>query len=179
MSIVHTLNGKYLPIETANRFRADFNIPPGQYGFQGSAAAIEQNTRAVVLEMEPEYVYFIDRLSFSASIDEGVFLEAFDPDDRPEIRFYFRRRSPGIFPKPFPAINYKDNLELNFWFGLRDGANALECTMRGNLNQPAELVGVETVYAQLSLVIYQVEQTPEIVEYLRSGYMTGGKIGRR
>lgn len=179
MSIQQILNGKYLPIETANRFRADFNTPPGQYGFQGSAAAVAQNTRALVLEMEPEYVYFIDRLSFSASIDEGVYLRAFDPGDRPEIRLFLRERSPAIFPRPFPAINYKDNLELNFWFYNLDANNALLATMSGTLNQPAELVGVDTVFAQLSLVVYQIEQTEEIVNYLRRGYMqTVGRESR-
>ena len=176
MSIIQNFNSKYLPVESSNRFRADFNTPPGQYGFQGSAAAVQLNTRQTVLELDKAFVYFIDRVSYSASIDEGVYLESIDQANRPEIRLFTKNRSVGVYPRAFPCVNYKDNLEWNFYFLSTVGDDELQATMQGDLDQVAATVGVPTIWAQLSLVIYQIEATPEIVRLIKSGKSLAGVL---
>lgn len=154
MPIVNKIPWNALPQETANRFQANFNNPIGQYGFTQVAA----NRNQACLAMAEQYFYVIDRVSFSASIDEGVFLEAFDPTNPVQIYFEFLSQpNRRIYPRPFPGINYKDNLAWSYWFQSTQGSDELRVSIEGILNQPAALVGVPTVYAQLSLVIYQVE----------------------
>ena len=150
MSIINRVSQKTVPVETFNRFSANFNNPVGQYGF-GQVAG---NARQTVIEMREQYWYYIDRVSFSASIDEGVYLRSIAT--QPEIFFQFLKAAYRVYPRPLPCVNYKDNLEWCFWFNSDQGSDELLVTMDGVLNQVAETVGVATIYAQLSLVIYEV-----------------------
>lgn len=152
MAIIERMSVKALPIETNNRFAAAFNVPTvGQYDF-GVAA----NTNQVVIgRLNPNFVYLIDRVSFGASIPEGVYLESVTNTATPSARLRFRNTEYGIYPRPLPCINYKDNLEWRFWFWTEKENDALLVSFDGALIQVAATVGIPTIYANLSLVIYE------------------------
>ena len=71
MSIINKLDFRALPVQTANTFLATFNIVPGTYDFSQTPA----NTGALVLPLNPSYVYVIDRCSYSCTLPEGDYLE--------------------------------------------------------------------------------------------------------
>jgi len=162
MSVIERISVKALPIETNNRFAATFNAPTlGQYDF-GVAA----NTRQVVITpLNPNYVYMIDRVSFSASIDEGVYLRSINT--LPQFRLFLTQTQWGVYPRPLPAVNYKDNLEWRFWFWTEKSGENLEVTLTGALNQVAETVGVPTIYANLSFVVYE-ENNADIIRRIKA-----------
>jgi len=150
MAIIERVSVKALPIETNNRFAANFNVPTvGQYDY-GIAANVDQ---VVIGSLNPNFVYIIDRVSFSASIPEGVYLESVNTV--PTARLRFRNTDYGIYPRPLPGVNYKDNLEWRFFFWTEKKNDALLVTFDGALNQVAATVGVPTIYANLSFVIYE------------------------
>lgn len=182
MSVVQKITWRSLPIETYNQFTATFNaFGLGQYSFTGVAA----NVRQLALNMQRQYVYLIDRVSFSASIDEGVYLSAAQPTpNNPQFRFFFRNTSYNIYPFALPAINYKDNLEWCFWFRSPKGADSLQVSLNGILNQVPAIVGTATITVQLSLVIYQEMNAETIREMLgvtskQFGNFYSGRIPRR
>ena len=150
MAIIERMSVKALPIETQNRFAAQFNVPTlGQYDF-GVAANTQQ---VVIANLNPNFVYLIDRVSFSASIPEGVYLESVNVT--PQARLSFLNTEYGIYPRPLPGVNYKDNLEWRFFFWTEKRNDQLLVTFDGALNQVAATVGVPIIYANLSFVIYE------------------------
>jgi hypothetical protein len=168
MAIIERISAKATPFETQNRFAADFNNPTaGEYDFGIEAAPLPANIQPV-LKLNKAHVYLIDRVSFSASIDEGVYLRSIIPGRTPEARLYFQTPNRTVYSKPFPCINYKDNLEWRFWFWSPLQGDTLQVRFFGSLDQVAETVGVDTIYAQLSLVIYE-ETNDTIIRRIHSG----------
>lgn len=152
MAIIERASVKALPIETNNRFSAQFNNPTaGEYDF-GIAANTDQ---VVIANLNPNFVYLIDRVSFSASIPEGVYLESVTTTATPSARLRFLNTSYGIYPRPLPGVNYKDNLEWRFFFWTEKANDQLLVTFDGSLQQVAATVGIPWIYANLSFVIYE------------------------
>jgi len=164
MSIEQRISYKALPIETFNRFQARFNVLPNKYSFD--IAEEPTNGRQLVIPMNNRYIYLIDRVSFSSSIDEGVYLRSIDV--QPDLRLQLRLQSAFLYPYPLPAINYKDNLEFNFWFHSNKANDQLLVSMSGILDQVPETVGVSTIYSHISFIIYQ-EENVDLIEKLRAG----------
>lgn len=171
MSLIQKLPWRSLPIESQNLFTANFNNPAGQYGF----SAVAGNQGQLVIPLDKHFLYFIERVSFSSSIAEGTYLEASSVvADLPEIRLRYGITGEGAYPKPLPAINYKDNMEFNFYFGTKKENDTLTVDMTGTLNQPPALIGIATVYAQLSLVIYEIQNQEQVRRMLQAMYETAG-----
>lgn len=176
MAILQNITWRSLPIETVNAFTANFNNPVGQYGFTQNAA----NQNQVVINTNPNYIYLLDRLSFSASIGENIFLESTGPGATiPQFRLKFLKGSEGkIYPFGFPAINYKDNLEFSFWFRSPQGADALLIDFTGVLNQVPATVGLASIISQVSLVIYQENNGDQIQQMLEKTAKSIGSMYR-
>lgn len=173
MSIRQEITWKSLPIESYNQFTANFNNPIGQYGFTQVAA----NANQVLLNMNPNYIYLIDRVSFAASIDQGAYLESLGAGSvQPEMRIRFLKASGALtYPFPFPAINYKDNLEFSFWLHSPKKDDQALITMTGVLNQVPATVGTPSLIAFMSFVIYQENNLTKITKMLGS---TTKEVGR-
>ena len=113
MAVINRISQQGLPIETFNVFNGIYNVGgAGLYDFKLQPG----NNRQFVMKLDHRYYYMIDRVSFSASIPEGVYLSSLLPDRRPLFRLYFKFTDYAVYPFGLPAINYKDNLEFNFWF---------------------------------------------------------------
>ena len=169
MSISQRITWRSLPIETANTFTAVFNDPLGAYGFTQNPA--NQN-QVCLTNVNPDYIYLIDVLSFSCSIPEDVYLSSLNPSIysgviEPFFRLKFAKESKTfMYPFPFPGVNYKDNMPFNFWFRTPQNVNDVLIDMYGVIGQPAELVGIEEVTAQISFVIYQENNGDQVVKML-------------
>ncbi len=169
MSIIQTITWKSLPIETYTPFTANFNAAGlGQYSFTFQAG----NQNQIVIPINNRFLYLIDRVSFSADIAEGTYLESVDV--QPRLRFTYQRDGQPVYPRSLPAINYKDNLELCFWFESKKSNDNLLVSMTGILDQVPATVGKASITAQLSLVIYQEENLGKIREMLIA---TGRNLG--
>lgn len=167
MSIINRIPPRGLPFETSNRFSSTFNVPTlGRYDFD-----IAANQNQLVATLNPNNVYYIDRVSFSASIDEGVFLEAVDTLPTARLRWSLSKNV-GVFPQPLPAINYRDGLEYAFWFWSPKQGNNLLISTEGTLTQPPPIVGLTNVFLQLSFVIYEVGDS-ETVTTIKKGLLPG------
>lgn len=148
MSVIYRFTRQSVPVETRNTFQADFNVVPGRYSWVINPA----NAGQVVLEIDPRYTYMIDRVSFAASIGEGEYLRSIDV--LPEFLFFYRASGQVAYPNRLPAVNYKDDLEFCFSFGSQIQGDALMVSMRGQMIQIPETVGIVSLYAHLSLVVY-------------------------
>lgn len=172
MSIQQFIPMRSLPIETQNVFEATFNSPAGQYGFTQNTA----NQNQTLLVTKKDYIYLIDRVSFSASIPEEDYLSSLGSGAiLPTVRLKHSKQGGGyIYPRAFPAINYKDNLEFSFWFHSPQAGNIVQVDMFGVLNQIAATVGITTILAQLSYVVYQISNGTQVLKMLEK---TGQAIG--
>ena len=159
-------------IQTANSFTALFNVPTlGQYNFENGAV---NNNITVLSNIQKNHVYMIEKYSFSAAIPEGVFLEA----TRSICSFQLLRAidSQVIYQAPIPLINYADGVScIGYFFSTQDN-DRLIASFRGILNQPAPLVGVPSVIAQVTLNIYEISDTEWIQAFKQN---TGREFSRQ
>ena len=97
--IIQRISKTGLPILTQNVFSGAFNVPtPGVYDF-----GIAANTDQVVIDLNPKYFYLIDKVSISASIPEGVFLESYNTV--PEMTFRYALTPYPVYPfQPLPRL---------------------------------------------------------------------------
>lgn len=161
MAIINRASQKTVPIETVNIFSAPFNGGgAGQYNF----TIVPGNVDQIVIPLQPAYWYYIDRISLSASIDEGVYLKSIST--LPTLFLRFTKANYRVYPRPIPAVNYKDGLEWCYWFYNDQRDENLLMTAQGILDQVAETVGVATLYLHVSFVIYEFGDL-DIVRALR------------
>ena len=83
MAVINKLDFRALPIQTANTFLANFNAGPGTYDF----GLVGANTGALVIPINPAYVYLIDRCSFSCTLDEGDYLDGLTTTPTARLRY--------------------------------------------------------------------------------------------
>jgi len=148
--IIKTIPKSSNYLQTVTRFTANFNVPaPGQYDFNTAA-----NTGIVILEMNPHSVYFIDKINFSTTTPEEVFFSAVNTVPTATLR---KSKDKGvIYQRPLPLVSYLKANEAIAFFWTRQNDDSLIVDFRGILDQPAPLVGVPTIKAQLQLDIYQI-----------------------
>lgn len=165
MSIIKTIPKSARFIQTSNIFEATFNNPTlNQYDFE-----IAANANQEVLKINRAAVYFIDRINFSATVPESDYLLAID--NLPKIQLFYGIDGDPVYSKPLPLVQYIDNQETNTYLSTllqQDGAdNIVTATMRGTLDQPVSLVGVQTIRAQLSFNIYEITEQGWIQNWRR------------
>jgi len=150
MALIREIPKRSVLIPTVNRFSANFNFPAvGQYDF-GVAA----NIRVPVFPAVRGMVYWLDRISFTATADEGVYLSAIST--MPLLDLIWEQDGTRIFARSFPLVNYRDGQEINTVCESTKGNEQVLATVSGVLNQVPALVGVDPVTIQISLEVYQV-----------------------
>ena len=170
MSIIQRITPEATPYETQNRFEATFNAAgTGVYDFAFNAG----QQGALVLELNQNYVYLIDRISFAVTAPEGVYLEAINT--LPTFRLRFRRDNLIAFANPIPATKYHDGLEFSFWTYTDKKNDALVLDMQGVLNQVVDLIGIPQVFATLSMVVYQ-ENNSQMVRAIKDSTKRGAGV---
>ena len=136
------------------RFQAAFAL--GVYDF--SIVAGNQN-QVLINPMQQNTVYLIERINFYASVPEGAWLEA-QPAlaNFPSFRLSFLNSpSDSIYPEPIRCVNYVDNSEQLIWYYSTREAEQLLISFGGQVNQPASMVGIPTVFSQVNFTMYQIQ----------------------
>jgi len=168
MAVINQVTWKSLPLQPFNLFEATYNAGgAGQYNFNLNAA----NAGQLVIPINPNYVYLIAGISFSADIPEGTYLESLTgiAAETPAAYLRFERANEGanVYPYPIRLVNYVDNQDFQFFFYDNKGNNNLLINFDGVLNQVAATVGKPQVRAQITFTIYQEINTGRVQRMLR------------
>lgn len=148
-------------IQTSNKFTALFNEPTlGKYNFENGAVN-EYNT--VLSNLQKNHIYMIEKYSFSATIPEGVFLEA--TENICTFQLFKNTDKQVIYQAPIPLINYVDGLSCIGYFWTAQDEDQLVATFRGLLQQPAALVGIGSIISQITLNIYEILDSDWIQDF--------------
>jgi hypothetical protein len=161
MSLIYQLPPNTNYLTPTQRFDAVFNNPTvNRYDF-GKAA----NTNVDFLPIKRQNLYLFDRRSFSASMDEGVYLKAIS--QQPVIYLRIReQRNQSIYPRPLPMINYVDGLESIAWAYAEQDAT-ITITFDGVLIQPIELIGELNIYTQFAADVYEIRNRDWIKNFMK------------
>lgn len=150
-------------ISTSSRFLAAFNNPTaGVYDFDTTTLPGNVNTNQVIIPLQPNSVYLIERMSIGADIGEAVYQESLSlpaalGDLLPTLRLsWLRGRGENIYAAPFPITQLIDNQEVAAWVTTSHSNDFLVATFRGTLNQVSATVGRVTINVYVNLSIYQV-----------------------
>lgn len=144
----------------------------GKYDF-----SVPANENIVLLEMNKESIYLLERINFSAQLNEGVWLKSQDTiANYPNFRLDFEKSlSASIYPEPVRCLNYLDNAEQLLYFQSRKAGDKLRITFTGKVNQVAETVGDAEISTQVSFTIYQIDDKNWINWFLSPGSKEFGK----
>lgn len=146
----------YIP--TANTFNGDFNtVAPGKYSFNKAA-----NTDAVVLPLQLNTLYFVERVFISGNIPAEEFLSALDTGagtaQLPAIYLKRKQAKAAIMKTKMPVYQFTTNREAPVLFYSDKKDDVLLITMTGQLVQTAFLVGIDPVVVTISLSIYEINE---------------------
>jgi hypothetical protein len=172
MSIVKTIpDGSRLMI-VGGVFSADFNNPTiGRYNFTDSLnASSDFRNRGVSLglELNGGSLYYADKLSFNCNVAESDFLETIDLSNDENIPKFYMRTSvdlKSVYAYSARIFKYYENFEIGQYFLNNNSKNVLLADFSARFKQNANMVGVGTMYAQLSLSIYEIVDTSFIGEW--------------
>jgi hypothetical protein len=147
-------------------FSATYNVPTvGRYNFTDEKDVnLNYKNRGVNLgiELNPGALYYADKLSFSANIAESDFLETIDLTDLENIpRFYMRTSVDlkSVYSYSSRIFKYYENFEIGQYFFNTNTKNYLLADFSAKMKQNANMVGVTTIFAQLSMSIYEIVDT--------------------
>lgn len=153
MALVYSIPKTARFRQVVNTFVATFNVPAlGQYDF-----GVAGNTGQAVIDLEPNSIYFLDRVNVGGTIEEGEFLNAVATF--PRLRFRYLIENPAVYPAPLPIVNYIDNQEVSAWVWSDKSNDSLVADLTGVLNQTPFLVGVGTVTLAVQLNLYQISES--------------------
>jgi len=159
MSVIKEVPKDSRIIQSVNLFTATFNVPTvGAYDF-----GVLANVGQTVIKLRPQSIYLLEKMSFSANIDEGDFLEAVTTTPQ----FLLRRLIDGqtVFYKPIPIVSYIDGEDqISYTWskertgtpGQQDNPDELIIDFTGVIDQTAALVGRVTIRAQVTFKFYEV-----------------------
>lgn len=170
MAITYQLPKSARFYQTSNRFAATFNVPTlGVYDFATAA-----NTGQTIISLEPNAIFFIDRINVGGTIAQEEYLNAVQTFPTATLRFFVE--NPRVYPLPLPILNYIDNQEAAAWVWSDKGGDRLIMDFAGILAQTPFLVGVAAVTLAVSMNIYRVTDSG-FVRAFRDADTTAGGVG--
>lgn len=144
-------------------FKAYFNNPLiGGYNF-----ATDANTNVSVFHLQKSSLYFLERVSINANIDQNVYLKAISELPLVYLRFAFGNKN--IFANPFTILNYLDNQETIGWIYTVQGNDRICASCTGKLTQITDLIGVPDVSLHATFNLYQIRDAAFIRDWLARG----------
>ena len=133
------------------RFSAPFVA--GQYNFAQAG-----NTDQLLLRMQANSVYLIERINFFAQAGEADWLLSMDTEPNfPAFRVHYRfDDAVQLFPEPVRCVNFMDDVEQSvFFYSTRENEELL-ISFTGIVNQVPAMVGIDPLLAEVNFTIYQV-----------------------
>jgi hypothetical protein len=143
------------------RFSAPLLLGAYNYG-------IPANTDQLLLKMQANSVYLLERFSFFAQSSESDWLESMGAEiDFPSYRIHYRYDdSNSLLAEPVRCVNYVDNAEqLVFFRSTREGEELL-ISFSGIVNQVAGMVGLDPLLCQVNFTLYQVTDSHWITRFI-------------
>lgn len=140
-------------------FKATFNAPTiGYYDFTNYPTVITKSNNAVSLglDMNPNYLYYFHQFNFSISTDESIFLSAIAPGTFPEFKIRDSITKKQLFHHTFRLIKYYSNAAIDFFYYNLNSNTSMVGDFQALLTQPASLVGISALYAQISFTVYEI-----------------------
>jgi len=154
MSVGYQLPTQARFIATSTIFTAVFNaITPGRYNFTDTLS----NQNVTVIQLQPNTVYYIDKMSVAGNITEEQYLESIDTF--PTLYIKKKIKTENVYQNPIPIANYYDGNEISAWINSDKKDDELQFTFQGLLAQPASMVGIGTVKIQVSLNIFAMDSS--------------------
>jgi len=144
-------------------FRFSAPLGAGIYDFN-----IAGNTDQLLMPLQSNSVYLIERINFFAQAGEADWLESMrTPADFPAFTLRYQNESANsIFPEPVQCVNFVDNLEqLVFFRTTRDRENLL-ISFTGIVNQVAGMVGLNPLLTEVNFTIYQITDETWIKKFI-------------
>jgi hypothetical protein len=159
MSINNPIPSDSEYIQPSSKFTANFNVPVlGKYSFN-----VAGNTNIVVLPLQLNTIYLIERISIAGDIPEDRYLEAMDNslpvNSNPFLSLKYSIGTEHLHKFPLPVLNYTDDQELVIWcFTEKKNCNLI-ATFTGLLMQTAYLVGKSSINIVVSFSMYAISNT--------------------
>jgi hypothetical protein len=151
-------------------FKAVFSNPTiGKYDFTNYKVGGNRFNVAVDLglAMNPNYLYFFHQMNFSLSIAEEDYLQAIDPGTVPTLAVKDSTNRKNIFHSPFRMFRYFENAAIDSYHFNLNANSSLVADFQCVLDQIADLVGVDPIYAQISFSVYEIREETFINKYKR------------
>lgn len=168
-----------LPLITENQFSATFNaVTPGLYDWDGNTVG-SANNAVKILDLEPRSVYIIERINFSANMDEGDFKDVQVPGQALNIWPYLAETQNKIILDPIPFINYYDNLEVYIAFKTNEEGDELLVNFNGQLGSNFNIAGKLVAVALLQLNIYRIQSTEWVRKFDDMNLYSGDTMVRQ
>lgn len=164
---------------TSTIFSAVFNANPanpGTYDFNTDAAgSINQNV--YVMDLQPNTIYLIERMSAGGNITEAQFLEAINQFLFLDVIKHLGRQR--VYPQQIPIVNFFDGQETAAWIFSDKKGDMLNLSFTGVLNQLASMVGIGTAKVHVSLNVFAIESAYFVGSFRDQLGRTIGQVNRR
>lgn len=177
MSISYQIpvQSRYVP--TATVFTAVFNanpLNPGKYDFSYSGAG---NTDVQVLDLQPDTIYLIERISAGGNLTEGQYLESIDTFCTVRIKQLQQKKM--VYQFPVPINSYFDGQEAACWINTQKGGDKLILTFEGVLNQLPSMVGIASAKISIALNIFAIDSAYFNATWQDEQARSIGQVNRR
>jgi hypothetical protein len=117
------------------------------------------------LAFEPNYLYFFHQFNFSLTIDEATYLTALTPGAVPLLSVKDTSTQKNIFHAPLRVFRYFENSAIDSFHYSANKNAELTADFQCVLDQVADLVGITTIFAQVSMSVYQIKNQKFIKAY--------------
>lgn len=143
-------------IQTANVFAATFNVPTlGSYDFN-----VPANQDVVILALQPNTVYLVERVTTGADISEADYAAALDlANGAPTLSVKRGLDSVTVWQTAMPMLRFIEQQESSAWVKSDNSGDTLTASVTGGLLQTAALVGVATIRLSVVFSIYAMDST--------------------
>ncbi len=133
-----------------NLFTASFNSPTlGKYNW-----GVTANVKQTVLNINPQNLFFISTMNFSATVPESAFLE--NIETTPKIQFVMDQNSESMYGGAYPVAKYLGDNDISAFFWSRQADDILTATFTGQLGQNASMIAFSSVIAVVALNTYEI-----------------------
>lgn len=139
------------------RFSAAFNVSTAnRYDF-----GLDATQGQVVLDLQKDKVYLVERYNFTMNIPVGDFEDTIDVVPELELRM-LNQKSGLIYPQPIPLPTYQQQKEVMWWVKANQ-PDQLIANFTGQVGQNANMVGKDPLIATHVFNIYEI-RSPKWVE---------------
>jgi hypothetical protein len=117
------------------------------------------------LNMSPNYLYFFHQLNFSMSIEEGAYLNAIEPDTVPILKVKDSSSNTPLIHYPLRMFRFFESTAIDCFYKNANTNARITGEFQCRLQDTADLVGLDDIYAQVSISVYEITDNDYIAKY--------------